>query len=81
MEVYYECVFAITWPTLRPNRKLMHIFTYASFYSSLFADVVNCMQTDNLELKKLVYLYLMNYAKSQPDLAILAVNTFSKVSE
>lgn len=47
--------------------------------SSLFADVVNCMQTDNLELKKLVYLYLMNYAKSQPDLAILAVNTFSKV--
>ena len=49
------------------------------FVSSLFADVVNCMQTDNLELKKLVYLYLMNYAKSQPDLAILAVNTFSKV--
>jgi len=47
--------------------------------SSLFPDVVNCMQTDNLELKKLVYLYLMNYAKSQPDLAILAVNTFAKV--
>ena len=39
------------------------------------------MQTDNLELKKLVYLYLMNYAKTQPDLAILAVNTFSKDCE
>ncbi len=38
------------------------------------------MQTDNLELKKLVYLYLMNYAKSQPDLAIMAVNTFVKVT-
>lgn len=38
------------------------------------------MQTDNLELKKLVYLYLMNYAKSQPDMAIMAVNTFVKVS-
>lgn len=37
------------------------------------------MQTDNLELKKLVYLYLMNYAKSQPDMAIMAVNTFVKV--
>ena len=49
--------------------------------SSLFPDVVNCMQTDNLELKKLVYLYLMNYAKSQPDLAILAVNTFVKDCE
>lgn len=47
--------------------------------SALFPDVVNCMQTDNLELKKLVYLYLMNYAKSQPDMAIMAVNTFVKV--
>jgi hypothetical protein len=47
--------------------------------SPLFADVINCMQTDNLELKKLVYLYLMNYAKSHPDLAIMAVNTFVKV--
>lgn len=36
------------------------------------------MQTDNLELKKLVYLYLMNYAKSQPDMAIMAVNSFVK---
>lgn len=36
------------------------------------------MQTDNLELKKLVYLYLINYAKTQPDLAIMAVNTFVK---
>lgn len=34
--------------------------------------------TENLELKKLVYLYLINYAKSQPDLALLAVNTFVK---
>nr|GFA08576.1 beta-adaptin-like protein C [Tanacetum cinerariifolium] len=46
--------------------------------SSLFTDVFNCMQTENLELKKLVYLHLINYAKSQPDLAILAVNTFVK---
>ena len=52
---------------------------YLYYFSSLFPDVVNCMQTDNLELKKLVYLYLMNYAKSQPDMAIMAVNTFVKV--
>lgn len=39
------------------------------------------MQTDNLELKKLVYLYLMNYAKSQPDMAIMAVNTFVRDCE
>lgn len=48
--------------------------------SMLFPHVVNCMQTDDLELKKLVYLYLINYAKTQPDLAIMGVNTFVKVS-
>jgi len=46
----------------------------------LFPAVVNCAQTADLELKKLVYLYLINYAKSQPDLAIMAVNTFVKDS-
>ena len=60
-------------------KKIIASMTVGKDVSSLFADVVNCMQTDNLELKKLVYLYLMNYAKSQPDLAILAVNTFAKV--
>lgn len=48
--------------------------------SQLFPDVISCMQTDNIELKKLVYLYLMNYAKTQPDMAILAVSTFVKVN-
>ncbi len=48
--------------------------------SALFPDVVKNMQTDDIELKKLVYLYLMNYAKTQPELVILAVNTFIKVS-
>lgn len=61
-------------------KKVIAAMTVGKDVSSLFTDVVNCMQTENLELKKLVYLYLINYAKSQPDLAILAVNTFVKVS-
>ena len=36
---------------------------------------------DNVEVKKLVYLYLINYAKSNPDLTIMAVNSFVKDSE
>ncbi|XP_046842266.1 AP-1 complex subunit beta-1-like [Xenia sp. Carnegie-2017] len=59
-------------------KKVIASMTVGKDVSSLFPDVVNCMQTDNLELKKLVYLYLMNYAKSQPDMAIMAVNTFVK---
>ncbi|KAF7373314.1 AP complex subunit beta [Mycena sanguinolenta] len=49
--------------------------------SGLFPDVLKNMQTDDLEQKKLVYLYLMNYAKTQPELVILAVNTFVKDSD
>eukprot|EP00081_Caenorhabditis_elegans_P001368 NP_001022938.1 AP complex subunit beta [Caenorhabditis elegans] len=61
-------------------KKVIASMTVGKDVSALFPDVVNCMQTDNVELKKLVYLYLMNYAKSQPDLAIMAVNTFVKVA-
>ena len=47
----------------------------------LFSDVVKCIHTTDLELKKLVYLYVMNYSKTQPELAILAVNTFVQDAE
>ncbi len=60
-------------------KKVIAAMTVGKDVSMLFPDVVNCMQTDDLELKKLVYLYLINYAKTQPDLAIMAVNTFVKV--
>ena len=48
--------------------------------SSLFGEVVKCIETPNPEMKKLVYLYIINYAKSQPDLALMATNTFRKDS-
>ncbi|CAF1427383.1 unnamed protein product [Rotaria sordida] len=59
-------------------KKVIASMTVGKDVSQLFPDVINCMQIDNLELKKLVYLYLMNYAKTQPEMAILAVNTFAK---
>ncbi|CAE7745959.1 BETAC-AD [Symbiodinium necroappetens] len=59
-------------------KKVIANMTVGKDVSALFADVVNCIQTDNIELKKLVYLYVMNYAKAQPELAILAINTFRK---
>jgi AP-1 complex subunit beta-1 len=59
-------------------KKVIAAMTEGKDVSMLFTDVLNCMQTHNLELKKLVYLYVMNYAKTQPDRAILAVNTFQK---
>jgi AP-1 complex subunit beta-1 len=57
-------------------KKVIANMTVGKDVSTLFTDVINCIQTENLELKKLVYLYLINYAKTQPELALLAVNTF-----
>jgi len=47
--------------------------------SSLFMDVLKNITTNSLQLKKLIYLYVMSYAKVHPDLAIVGVNTFRKV--
>ena len=62
-------------------KKIIANMTVGKDVSTLFPDVVNCMQTSDVELKKLVYLYLMNYAKSHPDMAIMAVNTFARDCE
>jgi len=59
-------------------KKVIANMTVGKDVTNLFTDVVNCMMTDNLELKKLVYLYLINYAKSQPEQALLSVNSFIK---
>lgn len=61
-------------------KKVIASMTVGKDVSMLFTDVLNCVQTGNIELKKLVYLYLINYAKTQPELTILAVNTFVKDS-
>ena len=68
-------------PAVFQVKKVIAAMTVGKDVSSLFPDVVNCMQTDDTELKKLVYLYLINYAKTQPELTILAVNTFVKDSQ
>jgi len=59
-------------------KRVIANMTIGKDVSGLFADVVKNMQTENREMKKLVYLYLINYAKTQPELVILAVNTFIK---
>ncbi|KAJ0426260.1 AP-1 complex subunit beta-1 [Aspergillus carlsbadensis] len=62
-------------------QKTIMAMTLGKDVSALFPDVLKNIATTDLEQKKLVYLYLMNYAKSNPDLCILAVNTFVQDSE
>ena len=45
-------------------KKVIAAMTVGKDVSSLFPHVVKCMVTTNVELKKLVYLYIINYAKT-----------------
>ena len=46
--------------------------------SEYFAQVVKNVASQNLEIRKLVYIYLLRYAEQEPGLALLSINTFQK---
>jgi AP-3 complex subunit beta len=43
-----------------------------------FSSVVKNVASPNFEIKKLVYIYLLNHAETEPDLALLSINTIQK---
>lgn len=45
-------------------KKVIAAMTVGKDVSDLFSDVLKCVETEDLELKKLVYLYIINYSKS-----------------
>ena len=61
-------------------KKVIAAMTVGKDVSMLFTHVLKCVETEDVELKKLVYLYIINYSKAQPDLALMAINTFRKDS-
>eukprot|EP00927_Polykrikos_kofoidii_P053822 TRINITY_DN48377_c0_g1_i1.p1 TRINITY_DN48377_c0_g1~~TRINITY_DN48377_c0_g1_i1.p1 ORF type:complete len:973 (+),score=238.52 TRINITY_DN48377_c0_g1_i1:78-2996(+) len=46
--------------------------------SGLFPDVVKNVSFQSLELKRLIYIYLVQYAENNRDLALLSINSFQK---
>ncbi|XP_033224866.1 AP-3 complex subunit beta-2 [Belonocnema kinseyi] len=46
--------------------------------SDLFPSVVKNVVSKNIEVKKLVYVYLVRYAEDQQDLALLSISTFQR---
>lgn len=46
--------------------------------SDLFPAVVKNVAAKNVEVKKLVYVYLVRYAEEQQDLALLSISTFQR---
>ncbi|KAH9218095.1 adaptin N terminal region-domain-containing protein [Leptodontidium sp. 2 PMI_412] len=45
---------------------------------AFFSSVVKNVASPNIEIKKLVYIYLLAHAESEPDLALLSINTIQK---
>ena len=45
---------------------------------AFFSSVVKNVASPNIEIKKLVYIYLLHYAELEPDLALLSINTIQK---
>jgi AP-1 complex subunit beta-1 len=61
-------------------KKVISAMTIGRDVSKLFPYVVKCMGTTDIELKKLIYLYIISYARIKPFQALLAVNMFKKDS-
>ncbi|KAI5866730.1 ARM repeat-containing protein [Durotheca rogersii] len=43
-----------------------------------FSSIVKNVASPNLEIKKLVYIYLIHHAEQEPDMALLSINTIQK---
>merc|ERR1719299_183923 len=59
-------------------KKVIAYMTLGIDVSPLFSEMVMASATTDLVQKKMVYLYLVNYAESNSELAILAINTLQK---
>lgn len=59
-------------------KKVIANMTVGKDVSPLFQSVIKCLEHPEIELKKLVYLYIINYSRTKPDDAIMVVNLFRK---
>ncbi|KAJ9053486.1 AP-3 complex subunit beta, variant 3 [Entomophthora muscae] len=59
-------------------RKIIKLISKGVDTSEHFAGVVKNVASKSLEVRKLVYIYILRYAEQEPDLALLSINTFQK---
>ncbi|XP_065639080.1 uncharacterized protein LOC112016452 [Quercus suber] len=59
-------------------KRLLALIAQGFDVSNFFPRVVKNVATQSLEVKKLVYLYLLHYAEKRPNEALLSINCFQK---
>ena len=68
LKCHYEHILFITMQMIAKGKNA----------SMLFPAVVKNVACKNIEVKKLVYVYLERYAEEQQDLALLSISTFQR---
>ncbi|CAG5059045.1 unnamed protein product [Parnassius apollo] len=63
---------------LEAMKRIIGIIAKGRDASDLFPAVVKNVVSKNIEVKKLVYVYLVRYAEEQQDLALLSISTFQR---
>lgn len=63
---------------LEAMKRLVAMISKGRNVSEFFAQVVKNVAVPNIEVRKLVYIYLLRYAEAEPDLALLSINTFQR---
>ncbi|CAI5439169.1 unnamed protein product [Caenorhabditis angaria] len=59
-------------------KRIINLIAKGKDVSDLFPAVVKNVAAKNVELKKLVFVYLVRYAEEQQDLALLSISTFQR---
>ncbi|TYH73559.1 hypothetical protein ES332_D05G337400v1 [Gossypium tomentosum] len=59
-------------------KRLLALIAQGFDVSNYFPQVVKNVASQSLEVKKLVYLYLLHYAEKRPNEALLSINCFQK---
>ncbi|XP_014666116.1 PREDICTED: AP-3 complex subunit beta-2-like [Priapulus caudatus] len=63
---------------LEAMKRIIGMIAKGKDASDLFPAVVKNVVSKNIEVKKLVYVYLVRYAEEQQDLALLSISTFQR---
>ena len=59
-------------------KKVIVYMSVGKDVSAIFQSVIKCIELPDIEIKKLIYLYIINYSRSKPNDAIMIIHQFVK---
>ena len=59
-------------------KRVIAYMTLGIDVSPVFGEMMVCVETRDLVIKKMVYLYLTTYAQEHPEMALMCINTLHR---